>query len=360
MPEIIVSFFQKHAEYLLDLFLMILFSAAIFAAFFLFRKKISELSIRLVKKFLKRFPLAISIAEGFQKPLSALMVCIGVYWACTRIGKFFWPETTAYFSFLNAGIRISIIIAITWGLFAAAKPVTLTLLGDREEHDKTLLLFFSKIIQGVLLIISGAIIIRETGYDITGVVTGIGLGGLTFALAAQDSASNLFGGMVIIFDKPFAVDDWIETPDLEGIVTDITLRSTRIRTFKDAEIIIPNSTLANVSIINWSRMSKRRVHFTVGLTYQTPQEKLVEAVKAIRKILASHPDEVVQGSSLVTFDSFGAYSLNIEVYYFTSGTSWTVYMQTKEQINLEIQSRLAEIGVEFAYPTQTIFQEKQD
>ena len=358
MPEMIVSFFQKHSEFLIELLLTLLFSVAIFSAFFLFRKKVSELSIRLAKKLLKRFPLATSIAESFQKPLSALMVCIGVYWACTRIGKLFWPEAAALFSFLNAGIRICIIIAITWGLFDAAKPVTLALLGDREDQNKTLLLFFSKILQGILLIISCAIIIREIGYDITGVVTGIGLGGLTFALAAQDSASNLFGGMVIIFDRPFAVDDWIETPDLEGIVTDITLRSTRIRTFKDAEIIIPNSTLANVSIINWSRMSKRRVHFTIGITYQTPQQKLTEAVEAIRSILAGHPDQIVQESSLVTFDSFGPYSLNIEVYYFTSCTSWTVYMQVKEQINLEIRNRFEEMGVEFAYPTQTIFQEK--
>ena len=90
---------------------------------------------------------------------------------------------------------------------------------------------------------------------------------LTVALAAKDSASNLFGGLIIIADKPFAVDDWIETPDLEGVVTDITLRSTRIRTFKDAEVIVPNSTLANSQIINWSRMKKRRVSFHLGLTY---------------------------------------------------------------------------------------------
>lgn len=353
----VANFFSNLADAVVNGILPLLLAVAIFAACFLLRNKITRLFIRLVSKAAAKFPLALGVAESFERPLSPLIACLGTYWAALILSHEFFPNVAAFPLFLRTSIRICVIIALAWGMFRAASPISSALLGDRPDVNKTLLLFLTRIVQGVLLIIATVIIIRETGYDITGLITGIGLGGLTFALAAQDSASNLFGGMVIILDKPFAVDDWIQTPDLEGTVTDITLRSTRIRTFKDAEIVIPNSTLANVPIINWSRMSKRRVHFTIGLVYQTPQEKLEEAVKAVREILASHPDKVVADSSLVTFDNFGPYSLDLAVYYFTVGTSWREYMETKEMINFEIRSRFAALGVEFAYPTQTIFSE---
>ncbi|MGI5893040.1 MAG: mechanosensitive ion channel family protein [Candidatus Merdivicinus sp.] len=338
----------------------LLLSIGIFLALFLLRKKITSFLLRLTGKAVERFPLATDFVRSFERPLPPLIACFGAYWAALIFAHEFFPNAAAFPPFLGTCIRIAVIVALTWGLFRAANPISSAILGDKPDLNKTLLLFLTRIVQGILLIVATVIIIRETGYDITGLITGIGLGGLTFALAAQDSASNLFGGMVIILDKPFAVDDWIQTPDLEGTVTDITLRSTRIRTFKDAEIIIPNSTLANVPIINWSRMSKRRVHFTVGLTYQTPQDKLEQAVQVIRDILASNPEQIVSDSSLVTFDQFGAYSLDIAVYYFTVVTSWRDYMKTKEWVNFEIRRRLTELGVEFAYPTQTIFQEKSE
>lgn len=133
--------------------------------------------------------------------------------------------------------------------------------------------FLKKIVKVLIFTVSGIAILSETGTNVTTIITGIGLGGLTFALAAQDTAQNLFGGMVILFDRPFAVDDWISTPDIEGVVEDITFRSTRIRTFPNALVIVPNSSLVSSPITNWSRMNKRRASFSIGLTYDTPKEK---------------------------------------------------------------------------------------
>lgn len=348
------NFFLLIWEAIVDGAFPILFAIGIFLLLFLCRKIVAKLLVKIFCRIFRKLPSAVEIIQSFERPLAAFAVCLGIYLALSTLARQFLPEITVLSLFLNAYIRISVIIALTWGLMQAATPITSAIVGGQNDLDKTLVFFFSRIGKGILLILAAVIIIRETGYDISGLITGLGLSGLTFALAAQDSASNLFGGLVIIGDKPFAVDDWIQTPNTEGIVTDITLRSTRIRTFKDAEIVVPNSTLVNVPITNWSRMSKRRVHFSIGVEYQTSQEKLQEAVKGIRAILQSHPDLIVQDGITVCFDNFGAYSLNIEIYYFTILTSWADYMSTKETINFEIRGFLEKIGVGIAFPTQVI------
>lgn len=341
--------FSNILPYLLSVLLALIY----FFVFFLFRRPVVRLLSKILRRCLKRFPLAQEIAGGFEHPVCSLFVCAGVYLAALELTRGF-PVLSGLLPLLRMFFRISVIVAVTRGLMNAAAPIVSAIQGSHTELDKTLVSFVSRIVQVLLLILSGIIIISETGYDITGMITGLGLAGLTFSLAAKDSASNLFGGLVIIADKPFGVGDWIQTPEMEGTVTDITLRSTRIRTFKDAEVIIPNSTLANTSIINWSRMSKRRVHFTLGVIYQTPQEKLRQAVDGIRELLSRRPDDVEQTSILVTFDTFGDYSLNLEIYYYALRTTWADYMQLKEAVNFEIRELLDSLGVEIAYPTQVL------
>ena len=111
-----------------------------------------------------------------------------------------------------------------------------------------------------MIVLAAIAILSETGTNVTTIITGLGLGGLTFALAAQDTAQNLFGGLVILLDKPFAVDDWISTPNIEGVVEDITFRSTRIRTFPNALVVVPNSSLVSSPITNWSPNEQAPCH----------------------------------------------------------------------------------------------------
>ncbi len=321
----------------------------------IFRRKLVHLVLFIIKKITGRFRAASAITDSFERPAVFLMTVLAVY---LGIVAFVYAaglrlEAGGFLVFLTKFLKICVICAVTWGLMNAAPPIVEAIQGGEKDVDKTLVVFFSKIVRVVLVIIAAVIVIAEIGYNISGLITGLGIGGLTVALAAKDSASNLFGGLVIIADKPFAVDDWIETPDLEGVVTDITLRSTRIRTFKDAEVIVPNSTLANAQIINWSRMKKRRVSFHLGVTYGTPTEKLKKATEGIRSLLQNHPD-VDPDVIVVTFDEFGAYSLNLQIYFFSTKTSWGDYMKVKEDINLQILGYLESIGVEIAFPTQTL------
>ena len=329
-------------------------SLLLFLPLFFLRKRIARWVSALLCRVFQRFATASEIIPCFSRPLAFQTACTGLYLGLFHLSRSFWPEQAGLVALLGRALRIGIILSVFWGLTAAADPLSRVILGVRKALDKTLVIFCAKILRVVLLLLALVMILRETGYDITGLITGLGLGGLTFALAAQDTASNLFGGFIIIADKPFAVDDWIQTPDLEGIVSDITLRSTRIRTFKDAEVIVPNSVLANTSITNWSRMSKRRVHFTLNLVYGTPQSKLHQAVDGIKEICGRHPEEILPDSAMVVFDQFGAYSLDLAVYYFVKLTSWADYTRVKQTINFEIREYLNSLGVELAYPTQLI------
>ena len=170
-----------------------------------------------------------------------------------------------------------------------------------------------------------------------------------FRWRAQDTASNFIGGVVIVADKPFAVGDWIQTSSLEGVVEDISLRSTRIRTFKDALVVVSNSSLAADEIINWSRMNKRRVEMTLGFTYQTSRETLGKVVEGIRELLKS--DENVVGDPTVAFNEFGESSLNVTVSYFLNQTGYADYIRLKEQLNFQIMDLCESLGADFAFPS---------
>lgn len=320
------------------------------------RRKIVSLLCRMLKKFTSRFSGAADIIDAAQRPAVAFLTVLAVYLFASILQAHFWPGAENLAAFLLMALKISLIVCITWAAMDATGPVVSAIQGSKSTLDKTLVLFLSKILKVVLLVLSIIIIMDEVGYNISGLITGLGLGGLTFALAAQDTASNLFGGVVIIADKPFQVGDWIQADSLEGVVADITLRSTHIRTFKDAEIIVPNSVLANASIINWSRMNKRKVEMTLGVTYQTSREQLQQADEAIRNILREHP-RVDPDVVIVAFNEFSAYSLDLTVAYFIKDTAFADYIAVKEDINFRIMDALASLGVEFAYPTQTLLME---
>ena len=202
-------------------------------------------------------------------------------------------------------------------------------------------------------------VLSETGINVATLITGIGLGGLTIALAAQDTAQNLFGGLVILLDKPFQVDDWISTPDIEGVVEDITFRSTRVRTFPNALVVVPNSTLVSSPITNWSRMNKRRASFTVELTYNTTEAQLQRCISRITEMINQNP-EVLADDTVVAFNSFQDSSLEISVLFYTRATSFSAFQKIKEQVNYGIMKIVEEEGASFAFPTQTVYLQREE
>src|SRR5699024_2676243 len=169
-----------------------------------------------------------------------------------------------------------------------------------------------------------SIIAQVFGYPVNGFVAGLGLGGLAFSLAAQDALANLFGGFVIITERPFTIDDWILTPSVEGTVEDITFRSTKVRTFAQALVTVPNSTLANEPITNWSKMGKRQIAFDLRVTYDSPVVKIKEVVKKIETLLKTH-DGIHQETIFVKLNEFKENGADIMLYFFTKTTAWDEY-----------------------------------
>ena len=241
-------------------------------------------------------------------------------------------------------LKISLISCVSWICMEAVMPLLKQLQIASDKLDDTVAAFISKILKIVILVIAAVIIVDEVGYDISGIITGIGLGGLVVTLGAQDTAKNLFGGIVIVIDKPFEVGDWIEVTGLQGVVTDISLRSTRIRSFKDTEIVIPNSTLANASITNWSRMNKRKVEMNMAVVPQVSPDKLEAATAAVRQILRAH-DHVDKEEIVAVLNDFSSAAVTLMISYFLVDTTFEDYMNVKEEINLQIMRKLAEDGL---------------
>lgn len=349
-----------------DFFVMYFSSVIVLAVSFIaaqiFKGYFAGFIINVFHRLLSRTRLRVEkdSMEFLKKPLKLIFISTVMFFAFIT-QKNLMADYPFLLSFVIKMYRLTIILCIIYFIYAAV-PVIMSAF-NRLKHpdsillDDTLLIFFAKIIKAVIVIIAVLIVLGEFGVNINGLITGVGLGGLTFALAAQDTASNIFGGLVIISDKPFAVGDWIQTASIEGTVEDISFRSTRIRTFDDALLVVPNSTLSSASITNWSKMNKRKVKFNIGLTYNTAPSQVKNIIADIETFLNSHKD-IVSDTPLVKLDEFGSSSLNIMVMFFTSQTSLAELKRVREEINYEILDVVHRHESSFAFPSTSVYMEK--
>lgn len=189
--------------------------------------------------------------------------------------------------------------------------------------------------------------------DITGLLAGIGIGGLALALAAQDAVKNLFGSILIVLDRPFEVGDLIKTQDVEGTVEELGFRSTRVRTLYNSLITLPNANLISAAVDNFGKRTMRRWKLMLSVTYDTPPEKIEAFCEGIRELIRRHPRTRKEGFE-VHFNEFAAASLDILVYLFFDTREWSVELASKHRLGIDILRLAERLGVEFAFPTQTI------
>ncbi|MBM7622222.1 MscS family membrane protein [Bacillus tianshenii] len=322
--------------------------------FLLWRKLFTKYFFKMILSLSKKTPtdLFTYIVIAFNKPVRTFFVILGLFFAL-KAAPFEIMEGTT----LSRLMRSSIIFLIAWGIFnfIPSSSVLFSKLSTKLdfEVDKIVMPFFTKIFRFILIALTLSIVLEEWSYNVGGFVAGLGLGGLAFALAAQESIKNLLGGFIIVTEKPFTMGDWIRTPSVEGVVEDISFRSTRIRTFAQAVVTVPNATLSNEPITNWSKMGKRQITFELGLQYDTSREKLETVTRRIEQLLRNHP-EVHQETILVRFDNFGASSMNVFIYFFTSTVMWAEFLKVKEDVNFKIMEILEEENVVIAFPTRTL------
>ena len=328
---------------------------ALLASFFL--KRLVRVFLPRIKAMTERSNLAYDdiLVEAALRP---------VEWACVLVG--FWlaaiilPFPTSavdveqlVMALLKAG---SIALALWFGLrFIDGLAAYLAEKASKTENkiDDMMVPIMRSSAKAFIVIVGLILVLQNLGYSVASLIAGLGIGGAALAFASKDTLSNLFGSLVIFLDRPFQVDDWIEMGTTEGTVEEIGLRTTRIRTFANSQITLPNALFTTTPINNWSRMRKRRIKMVVGLTYDTPAEKMEQAVEAIREIIANDED-FHHDFYIVNFDALAAHSLDIFIYCFTRTTSWVEFLNVKQRFLIKIMQAMESLELDFAFPTQTL------
>jgi MscS family membrane protein len=228
---------------------------------------------------------------------------------------------------------------------------------EKTQLDKQLAPILSKVLQGIVILIGFLHVLTVFGVDPVTVLTGASIGGIAVAFAAQDSVKNLIGTMVIFLDKPFQLDDWIEFGGVEGSVERVGFRSTIIRAADTTLFQVPNSKISEADINNKGLRVFRRYSTELGIRYDTPPELIEAFVDGIKELIALHPSTKSQSYN-VDFISFGASSLNILVNVYFKGLDWGQEQESKHILHLGIVRLAAALGVEFAFPSTTMFIEQ--
>ena len=250
---------------------------------------------------------------------------------------------------------IGVLVCITWFVLGIIRGTEELYIQTAEQMDKTTAHALGKLLRLVVLITSALVILQTLGYSISGVLAMGGVGGIAVGFAAKDLLANFFGGLIVYLDRPFAVGDWIRSPDreIEGTVETIGWRVTCIRNFQSQPMYVPNSVFTTIIVENPSRMENRRIYETIGLRYSdlTNMDKVVSEVEAMLK---QHKDIDADKTMMVNFNKFGASSLDFFIYCFTDTTRWTEFHVVKQDVMLRIADIIGDNHAEIAFPTSTI------
>lgn len=222
--------------------------------------------------------------------------------------------------------------------------------------DDQIVPVLKRVLKIFVVVVGFLFILSKLRFDITALLAGISIGGLAVALAAQETIKNFFGSLMIFFDKPFQIGDWITAGDIDGTVEEVGFRSTRIRTFRNSVITVPNGKLTDMAVDNHGLRLYRRFYSTITITYDTPPHLIETFVAGLKKIVEDHP-KTRKDFYNVYFNNMSAYSLDIMFYIFLEVPTWQEELQYKEEILLNIMKLAKELGVQFAFPTQTLHME---
>lgn len=318
--------------------------------------------------------------EPVKSPISNLIKLYGLQLAISiltyKSGDFEFIDIAFYLLYLINFVILSFVLIDIF--------INFYFLGVKKKKNiqkRELLNLIVSVVKVIIVIASLLLFLRRLGIDITAFVASLGIGGFAVAMASKDTIANFFGSLKIIFDNSFSQGDWIAVGDVEGTVVELGFISTKIRTFDNALISLPNSNLANTAVKNYSKRSVgRRIKMKVGVTYDAKQEDLQKAIKDIREMLINHPkiatdekvkirkkknilvnvnDKVgIKTTLLVYLDELADSSINILIYAFTTTVQWQEWLEVKEDILFKIMKIIEENNMEFAFPSQSIYVEK--
>lgn len=299
------------------------------------------------------------ILNAFEDPIKLLFIVIGSYVLLFIVNRAMgWNAN----EIINKMAQTAIIIIIAMGLNNLVNNSNglIDRASERasEKYDikvtVVLIPMMCKVVKFLIIAFTLIQIANVWGMDVNAFITGLGLSGVVVALAAKDYAANMMSGVIIFLDSPFNIGDWIRCGELEGIVEDISFRSTRIRTFDKVLISVPNSVLVNDPILNYNKRETRRVTMDIGVTYDTSIEQMHMCLENIRNMLENH-DGVDNELINVCFSKLNESSLDISLYFFINKIGFNDYMNVKEDINFKIMKILEDAQVEVAFPSRSVY-----
>lgn len=342
--------------------------------FFIIMRKFMH---KFILGFFKKTPTKLSdlfedISQALDKPLDYLLLITGAFVAILASPFVSFPKLTQpnlilgelQFSldfissqFLSQSFGTLFIIGLTWGTYNFIDVYEKLLLRMGSKFtllDNAIIIRFSSKLIKLAIMIIGVGLIVSLHTDLGNLLTGVGIAGAAFTFIAKDALMDIMSGIVLMVDTPFTIGDWVVAGGIEGTIEDISFRSTRIRTFEQGLVVVPNATLANDNILNWSKMPKRRYRFSFGVSYATSSDTLKAFIESIKEQLGSM-ESIETDTLLVYFDNFGDHSLNIIIQYFTTQTDIKGYTGLKEEVNLALMNLAKAYDIEIAFPTQTLF-----
>jgi MscS family membrane protein len=295
-----------------------------------------------------------ALTAAARRPLSVLAWVVGLSFT----GQIVQAHTSAaILAFVYPARTVGVIACLGWFLVCFIDNAKEVLVARRvtrgEEVDRTTVDAIAQLLRIAVLITSFLVALQSLGFSIEGALAFGGIGVIAIGFAAKDLLANFFGSLIIYFDRPFAVGDWIRSPDkeIEGTVEDIGWRLTRIRTFEKRPLYVPNSVFTTITVENPSRMSHRRINETVGVRYDDIGE-VAGIVEDIRAMLLAHPEIDQDEAIIANFFRFGESSLDISILACTCTTTAIDFYRIRQDVLLKVAGIIAGHGAEFAYPTR--------
>lgn len=297
------------------------------------------------------------LLDGFIEPVILYIRCL--FWYCAFLAVP-WPTDWVVGLTSAASTLLSIVTALllTRGLWNSARLCSLLLRSTQNRLDldtnKTMNMFFEKIYRALVFLFGCIQILTILGFDVNALIAGAGVVGIAISLGAQSTLSNLIAGVALVIERPFGIGDWIVLGSFEGAVEDISFRSTRIRALDNSVITVENSKVSSEYICNATTRSNRLFQCTIGLTYDTPREKLVKICADLKEMMNAD-DQVITGSAEATLSSFGASSIDIDARCYVTALGGTEFRAMTDKLNWKIMDLVAADGCEFAFPSTTVY-----
>lgn len=340
-------------------FWQFIFILALIVLSFTFHKLLTFLSRNLLVRLLHKYG-KVDIAKNFilpaARPLSLFVVFMFVKLLVPTLQLSAWIT-----SYLIKGVDAALPLFATIFFYNLVDVLSAYMkkLAKQTENtlDDQLVPLMRKILKTFVVVVGVIAILNGFRFDIWPLLTGLSIGGLAFALAAQDTLKNLFGSLMIFVDRPFQIGDWVTSGDIDGTVEEVGFRSTRIRTFRDSVMYVPNSIISNSNVDNHGKRKYRRFNTTLSVTYDTPSRLIETFVKGVERIVQNHPDTRKDYYNIFLND-YAASSLDIMLYVFFAVPDWTQELRCRQEIMLEVNKLAEHLGVRFAFPTQTLMIEQ--